>query len=76
MSGYWEAKEPTDVVKIPEDFDHNEDCCPDYETTSGWYCIRAIGHKGRHMAYAGVDHVIAAWPGTHTPTSADLEAIP
>lgn len=36
----------------------------------GYMCSRAPGHPGRHIA-VGVE-VVAAWPGTHQPTMAEL----
>ncbi len=43
----------------------------------GWTCNRDHGHPGRHMVLAptatGSGVALAAWPGTHRPTEADLE---
>lgn len=39
-------------------------------------CNRAPEHAGRHIAIgAQAAHVYAAWPGTHEPTLADLDAV-
>lgn len=36
-------------------------------------CTRDVNHPGRHIAEAGT-FIVAAWPGDHEPTLADLEA--
>jgi hypothetical protein len=38
---------------------------------SSYACTREAGHPGRHMAQ-GMTMVVAAWPGGHEPTLADL----
>lgn len=38
----------------------------------GFLCTRKRQHKGRHIAL-GLGGVMAAWPGRHRPTIADLE---
>jgi hypothetical protein len=35
-------------------------------------CTRVDGHAGRHMASVGGNAIIAAWPGNHPPSVADL----
>lgn len=39
---------------------------------SYWLCLRDLDHPGRHIAL-GHHGLMAAWPGDHHPTLADLE---
>ncbi len=45
------------------------------DQVGGYYCLRADGHPGRHIAVSFTG-TCAAWPGTLPPTLADLEATP
>lgn len=48
------------------------DGCGQPAPGEGLGCTRLLGHAGRHIA-TGMDEVLAAWPGTHEPTLADLD---
>lgn len=48
--------------------------CGDTEGSRG-ICTRYPGHPGRHMAQGHI-RIVAAWPGDHEPTVADLTAVP
>lgn len=37
----------------------------------GFFCLRSDLHLGRHVALS-TDAIVAAWPGDHRPTMADL----
>lgn len=40
-----------------------------------WYCLRAEGHQGRHLAPTAAG-VVAAWPGAEAPCELDLWVSP
>lgn len=67
------AMDPLDgePVHIPESDVPNPTCHQRNEAGVFW-CTRTPGHPGRHMASNGEDQVVAAWPGDHEPTVADL----
>jgi hypothetical protein len=69
----WEALHDADEPVIP-DADGRPMDCP---SMRGIYeCTRRAGHPGRHLASIGYDRIVAAWPGDHAPTAADIEAVP
>ena len=41
------------------------------DVSKGFMCLRESHHLGRHLA-AGATDIVAAWPGDHAPTPADL----
>ena len=50
-------------------------CCNEGAPTPDAECSREVGHPGRHMASLGAafgHRIVAAWPGSHPPTKADL----
>jgi hypothetical protein len=65
MGEYWEGR-----VKRIGDEDLGD--CPSRGPLGFYGCTRPAGHAGRHMAEGITGDVLAAWPGTHTPTEADL----
>ena len=58
-------------VHIPES-DVPDPTCHQRNEVGEFWCTRPPGHPGRHMASIGEDLVVAAWPGDHEPTVADL----
>ncbi len=69
---------PYEVVEVaglvPFDLSDARRGCGDER--DGWHCTRLPHAAGRHLATAGGLRVMAAWPGDHEPTAADLEAVP
>lgn len=70
--GLWDGGELPDgqLPAIPGAEATGDDVCG--QSRDYWYCSREPGHPGRHLACLYRDTVIAAWPGTHEPTQADL----
>lgn len=65
------AMDPLDgePVHIPGSHASDQTC----SEVGEFWCTRPPGHPmGRHMASIGDDQVVAAWPGDHEPTVADL----
>jgi hypothetical protein len=64
-------------VIVPGSDSPTADCEDSIAPILGTYiCCRTEGHPGRHMAQVAPDAVVAAWPGDHEPTVADLTAVP
>jgi hypothetical protein len=71
----WIAREQ---IQIPDWFTPQYGDCPAAMTTAeypfGFLCLRDIGHPGRHISL-GPHLLMAAWPGSHQPTRADLDHV-
>lgn len=67
----WTATRGRRPVTVPG-FDDPAADCPEKGPAGTFCCTRDAGHPGRHLAGTGRGKVIAAWPGEHTPTEADL----
>jgi hypothetical protein len=63
-------------IRIPDWFTIERGDCPaamaPADHPRAFLCMRDIGHPGRHIA-VGRELLIAAWPGSHEPTRADLD---
>jgi len=67
--GTWTRAEPGGGVIVPRS--DTPDFCLERGPVMG-LCTRPKYHQGRHMATVGNDRVIAAWPGSHAPSTDDL----
>lgn len=74
MTGVWIGEKPGDWwADSPGGGAMACDSQPDADTA--YFCTRLVDHPGRHIDTTDSGRLaIAAWPGTHEPTIADLTA--
>lgn len=62
---------PSGIPEFPGSVSAHEFACQ--QLKDGWVCTREPNHPGRHIAAGALFGLVAAWPGEHRPTEADLE---